>query len=87
MGEVSRSIMLSKCCPFVLTPGLTCLRSVDDKSSRYVAQENVVPLGPEEFTAADAERSFNVQIGQWFRRFDAEKAVFVSNIKHEYPDD
>lgn len=51
-----------------------------------MAQENVIPLGPDEFTAEDAERSFNVQIGQWFRRFDATKAVFVSNIKHEYPE-
>lgn len=85
MGGDNLFITLSKSFCFSRWVRLT-IHSVDDKSSRYVAQENVIPLGPDEFTAEDAERSFNVQIGQWFRRFDATKAVFVSNIKHEYPE-
>ena len=61
--------------------------SVDDRSSRYVAQENIIVLGPDEFTAEDAERTFTVEIGKWFRRFDSETARFVSNVRDEYPED
>ncbi|KAK5086832.1 hypothetical protein LTR05_004000 [Lithohypha guttulata] len=60
---------------------------VEDKSLRYVAQENVVPLGPEEFSAEDAERTFDVTIGKWFRRFDPTTARFISNVRAEYPED
>ncbi len=66
----------------MLTPS-----SVDDRSTRYVAQENIVPLGPSEFSAEDAEKTFSVEIGKWFRRFDAETARFVSNVRDEYPED
>lgn len=61
--------------------------SVDDRSTRYVAQENVMPLGPDEFSAEDAERAFTVEIGKWFRRFDPRTARFVSNVRDEYPED
>lgn len=66
---------------------VSCVSSVADKSTRYVAQENVIPLGPEDFTAEDAEGTFDVQVGRWFKRFDAQTARFVSNVLEEYPED
>jgi len=66
---------------------LTGRYSVDDRSTRYVAQENIVPLGPDEFSAEEAARTFSVEIGKWFRRFDASTATFVSNVRDEYPED
>jgi len=64
-----------------------CCYSVDDQSTRYVAQENIIPLTPEEFTDEDVEKTFSMQIGKWFRRFDATTATFVSNVRDEYPED
>lgn len=61
--------------------------SVEDKSQRYIAQENVAPLTPERFTAEEAEKTFDVTVGKWFRRFDPSTATFVSNIRIEYPED
>lgn len=60
---------------------------VDDGSTRYVAQENVGLLGPEEFKAEDVDTTFDMDIGKWFLRFDSETATFVSNVRDEYPDD
>lgn len=31
--------------------------------------------------------SFPIEIGKWFKRYDAERRVFVSNVRGEYPDD
>jgi len=60
---------------------------VNDGSTRYVAQENVVVLGPDEFGAEDVEGTFGVDVGKWFRRFDKDTTTFVSNIRDEYPED
>lgn len=59
---------------------------VEDESTRYVAQENVVLLEKDELTDA-VVLAFPIEIGKWFRRYDKEKGVFVSNVQREYPDD
>ncbi|KAK3621939.1 hypothetical protein LTR56_014565 [Elasticomyces elasticus] len=53
----------------------------DDKTVRYVAEENIEGLSdtPSEGVLALA--------GRYFKRWDSEAGVFVSNIKDEYPDD
>ena len=61
------------------------LKRVDDKSTRYVAEENVMLLPPSEINASDIEE-LPIEIGKWFKRFDAEKGVFISNVLHEYPE-
>jgi len=56
-------------------------RSAEDKSVRYVAQENISPRseGPyEELTE---------MAGRYFKRWDTEERIFVSNIREEYPQD
>jgi F-box protein 21 len=58
---------------------------VEDESTRYVAQENVVLLGPEEITP-DHVTAFPIEIGKWFKRFDAQSGTFISNVRDEYPD-
>lgn len=52
---------------------------------RYVAQENIEPLLREDDGAVPD--GFPLEIGKWFKRWDEERKVFVSNIKDEYPDD
>ena len=47
----------------------------------------MISLGPEEFSAEDAERTFTVEVGKWFLRFDPSTARFVSNVRDEYPED
>jgi len=59
---------------------------VEDDSTRYVAEENVVLLSPSEITE-DVWQWFPIAIGKWFKRFDMEAGVFVSNVKDEYPED
>lgn len=59
---------------------LTCCR-VDDRSMRYVAQENIAPID------TDPSEALLRLAGKHFKRWDAEKRRFVSNIKDEYPDD
>lgn len=44
-------------------------------------------LGPEDFSAEDAEINFSTEVGKWFLRFEEETARFVSNIRDEYPED
>jgi hypothetical protein len=64
------------------------LRRVDDQSTRYVAQENVILLDKDELNAmGDIVDRFPIEIGMWFRRYDAASGRFVSNIKQEYPED
>lgn len=59
---------------------------VDDESTRYVAQENVIVLSPEEITE-EVLNSFPIEIGKWFKRYDPSTGMFVSNVREEYPDD
>ncbi|KIX01135.1 uncharacterized protein Z518_10201 [Rhinocladiella mackenziei CBS 650.93] len=60
---------------------------VEDESTRYVAEENVVLLLPSEISAEDILNAFPIEIGKWFKRFDLETGTFVSNVRHEYPED
>jgi F-box protein 21 len=55
--------------------------SVEDTSIRYVAEENIEILEPE------APVSLMSLAGRFFKRWDREKRVFVSNIRDEYPED
>lgn len=59
---------------------------VEDESTRYVAEENVVLLQPGEITE-DVLDAFPIEIGKWFKRFDGETGTFVSNVLDEYPED
>jgi hypothetical protein len=53
-----------------------------------VAQENVILLDKDELNAmGDIVDRFPIEIGMWFRRYDAAEGRFVSNIKQEYPED
>ncbi|OAP58645.1 hypothetical protein AYL99_07735 [Fonsecaea erecta] len=59
---------------------------VEDASTRYVAEENVVLLSAAEATE-DRISAFPFEIGKWFKRFDRETGRFVSNVREEYPED
>ncbi|KAL1303183.1 hypothetical protein AAFC00_006608 [Neodothiora populina] len=52
-----------------------------DKSSRYVAEENIEPL------TEPPPPSLMRLAGRHFKRYDSETNMFISNIKDEYPDD
>lgn len=54
---------------------------VEDKTTRYVAEENIgiVQQGPIPALMEIA--------GQYFKRWDEDTKVFISNIRDEYPDD
>lgn len=56
--------------------------SADDKSIRYVAEENItiIPERPTEDALMDLA-------GRYFKRWDDGQSAFVSNIRDEYPDD
>jgi len=54
---------------------------VEDTSVRYVAEENIEVIEPE------LPISLMSLAGQFFKRWDQNKRVFVSNIRDEYPDD
>ena len=55
---------------------------VEDRSTRYVAEENIQIATPNVPTP-----SLMAIAGQHFKRWDAKSKVFVSNIRDEYPDD
>jgi F-box protein 21 len=55
----------------------------DDKSMRYVAEENIELLRPNE---VDPD-AFPLEIGKWFKRWDGVGRMFISNVRDEYPDD
>jgi F-box protein 21 len=60
---------------------LLTLNSADDKSVRYVAEENITVL-------SDAPTQNLLDLaGRYFKRWDDEEKVFVSNIRDEYPHD
>jgi F-box protein 21 len=58
---------------------------VEDESTRYVAQENVVLLSADEITEQHVN-AFPIEIGKWFKRYDPDTGTFVSNVKDEYPE-
>lgn len=53
----------------------------EDKSVRYVAEENIA------LVQEDPGEALMALAGQFFKRWDTTNGVFVSNIKDEYPDD
>lgn len=55
--------------------------SVEDTSIRYVAEENVEVIEP------DNPISLMSLAGRFFKRWDGSRHRFVSNIRDEYPDD
>lgn len=57
---------------------------MEDKSVRYVAEENIEICELEASEVPDAFFSF---AGKFFKRWDIETRRFVSNIRDEYPDD
>ena len=58
--------------------------SVEDKSVRYVAEENIEPIAP---SVAELPESLMAIAGKHFKRWDEESRMFVSNIRDEYPED
>lgn len=52
-----------------------------DKSLRYVAEENVIPM-----REPPPDSLMNLA-GRYFKRYDSETNMFVSNIRDEYPED
>lgn len=55
--------------------------SADDKSVRYVAEENITIL-------SDSPTQDLIDLaGRYFKRWDDEEKAFVSNIRDEYPHD
>ena len=72
------------CCKYQPTIPLYILLTnfrVEDKSVRYVAEENIEIVTPEE------PQSLMALAGRHFKRWDRATSSFVSNIKDEYPDD
>ncbi|KIW28329.1 uncharacterized protein PV07_08002 [Cladophialophora immunda] len=59
---------------------------VEDESTRYVAEENVMLLSASDITE-DRINAFPIEIGKWFKRYDPNTGTFVSNVKDEYPED
>ncbi|KAL3445910.1 Hemimethylated DNA-binding protein YccV like-domain-containing protein [Aspergillus insuetus] len=56
---------------------------VEDKSVRYVAEENVQIITPD---ISQLPPSLVAVAGKYFKRWDSVSRRFVSNIKDEYPD-
>ena len=54
---------------------------MEDTSIRYVAEENVDIVEP------DVPVSLMSLAGRFFKRWDKERRIFVSNLRDEYPDD
>lgn len=61
---------------------LTDLCSSDDRTTRYVAECNIEPLD-----VPWPAMSLMQCAGKYFRRWDPERRLFVSNIREQYPDD
>lgn len=53
----------------------------DDRSSRYVAEENI------ELLEDEPPQELLRLAGRFFKRWDRDEKTFVSNIRDEYPDD
>jgi F-box protein 21 len=59
------------------------LRSVSDKSIRYVAAQNIKLVSAGYIPSNSMMRL----AGRYFKRWDHAKGIFVSNVRDEYPDD
>jgi F-box protein 21 len=60
--------------------GLIKENRFDDTSIRYVAEEYMEII-------TDVPKSLMSLAGRYFKRWDEETHVFVSNIRDEFPDD
>ncbi|KAF2278336.1 YccV-like-domain-containing protein [Westerdykella ornata] len=56
---------------------------VDDKTVRYVAEENIEPVEP----GTEPSAAMLTLAGRYFKRWDRHNNIFVSNVRDEYPDD
>ena len=54
-----------------------------DKSVRYVAAENIEPVG----TDTPPSAAMMKLAGRHFKRWDDASHIFISNLRDEYPDD
>lgn len=54
-----------------------------DKTIRYVAEENVTIVAPDDFEFGPA---FPDYAGRYFKRWDRNTHRFISNVMDEYPD-
>lgn len=53
-----------------------------------MAQENVILLAKDELDGfSKIEDRFPLELGIWFKRYDKQRGVFVSNVREEYPED
>lgn len=57
---------------------------VEDKSVRYVAEENIEPIEPD---ISQMSKVFVKFAGKHFKRWDSTNRRFVSNLRDEYPED
>ncbi|KAL4778081.1 Hemimethylated DNA-binding protein YccV like-domain-containing protein [Aspergillus varians] len=55
---------------------------VEDKSVRYVAEENIQLITP---TISELPQTLVIVAGKYFKRWDTVSREFVSNIRDEYP--
>ncbi|KAL1848843.1 hypothetical protein Plec18167_004370 [Paecilomyces lecythidis] len=58
--------------------------SVEDRSIRYVAEENIEIIEPD---SSELPPVFSAIAGKHFKRWDEHSRTYVSNIRDEYPDD
>lgn len=74
--------MCCKSCFFRLILALTDnICSADDRSTRYVAEENI------ELATTRPSKSILHLAGRYFKRWDQASGAFISNILEEFPDD
>ncbi|KAJ9194233.1 hypothetical protein DTO164E3_5632 [Paecilomyces variotii] len=57
---------------------------VEDRSSRYVAEENIEIIKPD---ISELPPVFSTIAGKHFKRWDEHSRTYISNIRDEYPDD
>jgi len=57
---------------------------VEDRSVRYVAEENIELVLP---CLTELPQSFIAAAGKHFKRWNDITRAFISNVKDEYPDD
>ena len=71
-------------------------QEMDDPDNRDTAVSGILwamsdDLGDEDTPFQPPTRGiegrFPIEIGRFFKRFDRDRGVFVSNMRHEYPED
>jgi F-box protein 21 len=76
-------VMCVTSCRILLYQYTNTASSVEDKSVRYVAEENVQIIAPD---ISQLPPSLVAVAGKYFKRWDSVSRRFVSNIEDEYPD-